>query len=122
MSDWSSDVCSSDLPGTESSRGAFRQGAVAVQVLVIIEAGHPGLVHPGVVGVGAPAHEAGLLHHLDGACLGLAHVEIQDTQAGHARCLLDAGAPGGGETVEIGRASCRERWVSTCGFGWSAYH
>src|SRR3546814_7876206 len=77
ISDWSSDVCSSDLAGRQL------------------------LVEPGSVEVGCPG------------ALAIA--------AGKAPRLVERQMAWMG-AQKIGRASCRERCVSTCRSRWSPYH
>src|SRR3546814_7001330 len=96
ISDWSSDVCSSDLPG------------------------HPG--GPGLWPGGKPRrHPDGVHHPQCPACpIGwrLPPIFEEMNYTRHETAIVDDGAQIGA----IGRASCREECVSTCRSRWSPYH
>src|SRR3546814_15652249 len=100
ISDWSSDVCSSDLPWRRAS--ARRLGGEVAQAVAVglVAGGVRHLaddVHHEAAPVGAAdARESGL----QGDCLHLVHGAFVQDAVGVAELAA---------AVEIGRASCRER-------------
>src|SRR3546814_19101357 len=99
ISDWSSDVCSSDLDR-------------AVGPVGVASGGHPA-DHLAVVPDGLVAHHFGIIGVDD---------EGDEAQLGARLLLLQHGVAADEGVLQIGRASCRERCVSTCRSRWSPSH
>src|SRR3546814_14882394 len=105
ISDWSSDVCSSDL----CSIFAILLGRIPGDRYRSVSATQP------ILGAGGPADGRPTMTkavHCDGdrSCF--------DVLEGLGQFGREFGIFG----AEIGRASCRERVVSTCRSRWSPYH
>src|SRR3546814_20881693 len=95
ISDWSSDVCSSDLVEFKCGSGPFFDNILEFRIFQRIDAA-TGLEHADMAGM-APLIFADIIPH------GLFAVAVvdEDGDASHVRHFLRG--------IEIGRASCRER-------------
>src|SRR3546814_13328819 len=97
ISDWSSDVCSSDLEGLRIGFGLALQG---LQLGELSQS------------LGGPAFRG----TLDGTIPVARYADDRlDFDGGLSMQVFDG-------RVEIGRGSCREEWVGTCRFRWSRVH
>src|SRR3546814_6924642 len=96
ISDWSSDVCSSDLPSANLNP----------------ERNFPSLFEP-VHGSAPDIHGKQIANPIAMVWSGAMMLEFLGR---------GAATPEAGERYEIGRASCRAQCVSTCRSRWSPYH
>src|SRR3546814_15749828 len=106
ISDWSSDVCSSDLQGRDVGRAGGQSGAT-------LDDGVHFLVWHAAVNIGGRAF---VLHAVDGIRHAIQRIQRQGVQHTVAavgdRRWIDGAMPKGaayGQEDKIGRASCRER-------------
>src|SRR3546814_10750959 len=90
ISDWSSDVCSSDLAGAVGV-----DGVAGVGVVVVVRRGAPVVQRGGLVD--AVLRPIRIRMRYDGGTVGFAGIHVQGKRVPAAK------------DVEIGRASCRER-------------
>src|SRR3546814_19627109 len=101
ISDWSSDVCSSDLIGDENSLNR------------VVTRGKPVEADRKAVGLRIDGHGA--------AGRQMFHVDTESGWTVHSAHLTGFDLCRG-ILPQIGRASCREGSVSTCRYRWSKYN
>src|SRR3546814_19126612 len=114
ISDWSSDVCSSDLVEA-------RRAPVAPAVDADVHAPDGAVAGPGQAADHQRAAPVGHRRLRAGAGDDRLHVH-QPGEAPRLAVGQQVGVLRGLLAVEIGSASCREGCVSPCRYRWSAYH
>src|SRR3546814_19936010 len=124
ISDWSSDVCSSDLSLAENARVPVDNPATHLELTMI----HEALILEYSGRHLALIEWAASLKLFAYSCIGLALFFPWGIGTGGSPASLLLALPilvaklAVGGALKIGRASCRERVCSTCRSRWSPYH